>query len=434
MNNQIRILSITILYVLFFTQITSATTVTVSGPTTVCPGDQVTYVASASWILGDRGGSFGWSFYENGQWNVVSIINCDPNGAASSSMSYTWNYTGNNQIRVIYTPNGDPFCPITTEYMNVNVRVFPPGVASGALFCTGGETKTVTIPGIDNSEAECFYHHKYDYIVPTGWSVTSTLDPFDIIPGGIRTISKTVDITAPVSVANGEHDLIVRTEPAWPWPMETTTKMWVGEPAAPIIDGPHYKTFGCYDISISTSTPGYADNTYEWWGSQGIGVYPEYVSCKHNLPNSGVTGTSASFKFLIGTSGYIYTQAKNGCNLTTISSTYVVKSGGGPLPLTVSPNPTSNSLNFSFLEETDEDGSTVEENILGILVSDEQMLESAPALYQLIMYNNLQEQVLKDEIIEGEDTEIDISYLDKGVYFLHIIYEGEIEIKQIIKE
>ena len=121
----------------------------------------------------------------------------------------------------------------------VTFRVVVPEVmfdANGGLsFCSSGQTRTVSVPNVPyNSPNYCNWHHKYDWIVPNGWSVapTTTGEPFTVIPGGIRTLATSVNVTAPSTALSpgftGNYFITVRTEPAWQWPKEITRQIWVG--------------------------------------------------------------------------------------------------------------------------------------------------------------------------------------------------------------
>ncbi|MFY0689087.1 MAG: hypothetical protein JXQ90_18090 [Cyclobacteriaceae bacterium] len=211
-----------------------------------------------------------------------------------------------------------------------------------------------------------------------------------------------------------------------------TKEIWVGTPNGPIVNDPYYKTFGCYNISVSSTTPNFSSDSYSWYTGGGIGIYPDYVSCKHNLPNPGVTGTSASYKFFFGTSGYVYTTASNLCGSGGTTSTYVIKTGAFA-PMTMGPNPASQDLNFTFAVEEQ-----VEPELLAVAVKEGLAAQNeshlATPLYQILIYDKHQRIVLKDEIIEGQDTSLDISKLKKGNYFVHIIYGDVVEVKQLVKQ
>jgi hypothetical protein len=96
---------------------------------------------------------------------------------------------GNFQINVSFTLFNLLPCP-SYSYGSLSgyVRVVVPEVmfdANGGLsFCSSGQTRTVSVPNVPyNSPNYCNWHHKYDWIVPNGWSVapTTTGEPFTFL-------------------------------------------------------------------------------------------------------------------------------------------------------------------------------------------------------------------------------------------------------------
>ena len=92
----------------------SAATITVTGPTVVCPSTQYSYTASASTILGAQKGCFFFTFLVNGTAvGYAGGITCP---CARQSSTYTTNFTwpatqGNFQINVSFTPFNLLPCP-----------------------------------------------------------------------------------------------------------------------------------------------------------------------------------------------------------------------------------------------------------------------------------------------------------------------------------
>ncbi len=82
--------------------------ITISGPNLICPLQPATYTASATWI-GPQKGCFEFQFYENGQWYFSEAIHCPCYGQTfSRSYTHTWQYTGNNKVRVRFFANYRP--------------------------------------------------------------------------------------------------------------------------------------------------------------------------------------------------------------------------------------------------------------------------------------------------------------------------------------
>jgi hypothetical protein len=239
-------LHVKIILLMLVSMAAKAADIDISGPTYVCPDQDYSYTASASNIFGDRKGSFEWTFWRNNQ--IIGsfgfpIMDC-PGGPGSSTSTITFNWgsvSGAVKIRVRFKGVNDILCHFNSpseKWYNVTVRNFNPGPISGSLlFCASGETQQLSIPGITpfNSPSSCYFHHKYDWIVPDGWSVvpadgTGYVD----IEGGIRTFAKTVLLTAPstplIQGYEGNYNVSVKTEPAWPYTGTTTRKIWVGPP------------------------------------------------------------------------------------------------------------------------------------------------------------------------------------------------------------
>ncbi len=325
------------------------TNVTISGPTQVCPNQSYTWTASASNSLGSWPGEFQWSLWRNG----VSLgqfsggIHCDnTNNSSNSSATFTMDdVLGPIRIKVQYRGNYMGCISSEEFWYDVNIRVFNPGPISGLLFCSGGQTQTVSIPGIDNVAASCFYHYKYDWIVPAGWTITTNVDFYEVIPGGIRTFARSVQITAPATMLpgfSGNYNVTVSTEPAWPWPQQTTAKIWVGNPSisASPSSGPGEPT------TVLFTAPLVNGATYDWYSgpttlrqSGSSNTFDTYFPC--NQTRSTLCKMTAGSCVALTSNSISVT---GGCDRTRTASTFAL-----------SPNPSNNRVTISAIQE---DGST----------------------------------------------------------------------------
>jgi hypothetical protein len=213
----------------------------VSGPNAVCPDQSYTYTASATGTFGARNGDFSWSVWRNGvlipelTWGVIYC----PNGSRQSTSTATFNFgkiLGPVRIKVQFLGSNNPICSQTeTVWFDVNVRVPSMGTISGLTFCSPGETRTLTIPGIPWQTADaCNFHHAYEWTVPAGWKIRASGSTLPPVTGGIRA-GTSVEVTAPTGVTlspgyQGNYTISVRTEDAWPYPQSTSGKVWVGAP------------------------------------------------------------------------------------------------------------------------------------------------------------------------------------------------------------
>lgn len=408
MKNLRPIFLISCLFAVFCSTNIKAATITITGPTTVCPGVPESYTASASTIFGSQKGTFDWAFYDNSQWVYYSGITCPSYGQFSSNtFTYTWQATGNNQIRVRFLANPDPFCTIDTKYMNVNARVFEPGVptdASGGLtFCSSSQTKTITIPGIPYDSEHCDYHYKYDWIIPSGWTAIPINGiAYTSITGGIRTFATSVNITTQSAALSqgfaGNYVITVKTEPAWPYLRQNSKQVWVGTPQNPgNINGPIVVNEGSvYTFSLGACQ---GTQTYNWtWPS---GWAAPSTSTKAQAIVTPYTN-----------SGDVTVTPSNSCGSGTTSSKYVTINTCSNCRMYVSPNPILSSMSVGFVNPTSKSEQGCEYSIQDLFGT----------------------EVFRDNLYDSEK-QIDLSQLKNGIYIVVIkLKNGEIEKHRIIKQ
>ncbi len=404
-----------------------AADISFSGETQVCPGQDYSYTASASNIFGSRAGQWEWTFWRNNQiiGSFGYVSDCPPSpGSSSSSVTFNWGNTlGPVKIRIRFKGVNDPLCQFTSadeKWVDVTVRVISPGPISGLLFCSSNETRTVSIPGIlpFNSAQSCYYHYQFDWIIPSGWSVVpATTDTYIIIPGGIRTFATSVLVTSPSTPLapknDGNYNVIVRTEPVWPWPMESTGKIWVGKPPADNSTLIWTGTRGVNPVSVSMGSTNryYADvipytNSYTWSiPSSFSAIGPTTTSS----PSISITTGSQAGTFRIycqanNTCGYIYL---NSLRVTVASSGGGGGGGGGGIQRAAYPNPASSSITIDLKEIDTEDVSEV---------------------------SLINQSLVKVFYLQTKEKEISVptENLPDGIYYLSISLKGETTKKQLI--
>lgn len=433
------------LFLLFFllSSTVFAADLHISGPTEVCPNTDYTYTASASNIFGARNGDFQWKFWHNNQViAIIGYIDCDNNSQVSSS-TVTFNsgmLTGAFKIEVRFHGRNDIGCGISTESRNVTVRVATPGPISGLLFCSPGETRTLSIPGIPNTAELCNFHHKYDWIVPAGWSVTPSNPSTGYIPitGGIRTFATSVSVTAPSTISQGGYNVIVRTEPAWPWTTQSTGEIWVGKP---MIDGSYNGQLLRFLLPDEDIIPyndvcnGYSTTCNMSFRGSSSGNWQKISSNPSSLSWSQ-SGNDLNFYFwAVGqTSSYRLTTS-NVCGSTT--NYYYFKSidcsGGGGDPcnpsFSVSPNPSSNTVNIVV--------PNVPPPCESIIATSEQTEQTKEKrTIKSVTLHNADGVVKLSQEFTGkkESVSLDISDLPKGIYILKISDGTSTETHRIVKE
>jgi hypothetical protein len=73
-----------------------AASISFSGETQVCPGQDYTYSASASNLFGSRAGGWEWTFWRNSQLigSFGYIVDCpSPPGTSTSTVKFNWGNT-----------------------------------------------------------------------------------------------------------------------------------------------------------------------------------------------------------------------------------------------------------------------------------------------------------------------------------------------------
>jgi hypothetical protein len=398
-----------------------AADITISGPTSVCPGVEYSYTASARNIFGPQDGCFQWTFYLNGV-----VVGYDGGATCpcyrqsdTYTVAFTWPSTGIAQISIQFNAKQDPTCNYSYGVLNnINVRTVVPervgdaaGGYGGLSFCPG-QTRTIYVPDVPYGSPEyCIWHHAYDWIVPSGWTISS---PGVSIPGGIRTHATSINVTAPSNLSpgySGNYFITVRTEPAWPWPKEINRQVWVGVPNPPTelvkTNGAVYPgsmlEFAAYDYD----NPDLGSRTYNWdiGGGYFVSVNGPYASA---IMTSSYISVSVSISNSCGTS-----QAVGG------SWFYDGNGGGDGCPPgqicqdAIYPNPASDQVIIEFTS------------------GDQDLNKFLKGNKRVTLINQNQEKIISKETDQSSIV-FPVNELTKGIYLLEVQNDQTIFRRRIV--
>ena len=347
------------------------------------------------------------------------------------------------KIRIRFKGVNDPLCHFNSpdvKWVDVNVRVLSPGPISGLVFCSPNETRTLSIPGIlpFNQPQSCYFHHKYDWIVPSGWSVISTGgEPFTAIDGGIRTFATSVLLTAPSTLmpgSTGNYNVIVRTEPAWPYPTQSSGMIWVASPGQPPIGMSSYNSncsgnaFNTLNTSLSAACTANTPIYFQYRITDPN--YSNFVFTPVSVPSGATWSASGGNLYMTvnappsqgSRSATIALSATGPCGPYSVNFTSTaVNYYSGGYYYSSFPNPTSETLTIEQTFNVEEN-SQVETGLK----------QSSSDLHYIRLYDFNNYKVVLEGSLSGK-TEIDVSKLDKGRYILKIqIANDKEETHQVI--
>lgn len=391
-----------------------AATISFSGETQVCPGMDYTYTASASDVFGSRKGHFEWTFWR-GNTKIHSIgypiAACPGGGASSSTVTFNWGTElGARRIEIRFKGMNTPLCDYVQpdfKSVNVNIRVISPGPISGLVFCSPNETRTVSVPGVlpFNSPVSCYFHYKYDWIVPTGWTVTPNNNVgYEVIPGGIRTFATSVSLKAPANVIpgiNGNYNITVKSEPSWPYPVQSTGRIWVGPPmlngltcqdcGGPLPGSGCQGSTNIYESSLNPNYPANAPYTFGW-----SGINAEVVSNGANTAWATYNGSIGSYASVSATVTGLCGQDGS----YTWMGEIVYCGGGGTTTFVAYPNPSNDDLTIS---------------------SGDLEIKSKGGKYQVTIVNEQNKVMYQNESQQGQDIKVSVKDWKPGIYFIKMI-------------
>lgn len=416
------------------------------GRSIVCPGydpdreNSYTAKATYSFLKLPVNGCFFWSILENGTWNDL-----DPDGCTASSPTnegtavITWNSTGASQIKVIFVPNNFVGGIFYTAYKNVAVQEFNPGQikdSDGGLgFCSSGETKTLTVPGISNSVGTaCVWHHKYTWEAPVGWTIFVNGQNRGQTYTGGRSVQVRAQASSLASKYSGNYWITVRTEDAWPWPGESRRRVWVGKPdmGSNTVEGPEQLTPGLRATYVVNGTRG--ATSYNW--TIPSGCYSNY--CWEIVSGQG----TKIINIAAGDPGYeaIQSRALNKCGSDSryLFVTVQDSGSGGGSGGSGDPDPCVSTLSISANPHQKGNGKGNGGGVVVYVIEPpddpcQTMLttsENEP-INIVEVYNQQGELKFHGEYKDDEFT-IEDGALDNGVNVLFVQHKGELLTKRIL--
>lgn len=171
-----------------------ALSVTINGPSQVCPEQQYTFNSTVKNIFGTTitACSYNWQVMRNGLIIASSF---------SRVFFYTFDDTfGQVQIHLSVADGLNCISTATTSKA-VTISLKTPDPIAGSSFICFGETKTYsTFLGENPADFDnCYFHHKYIWTLPPGWSITSQ-----------NPLSRSVNIKAPSTGTSGDYAIKVK--------------------------------------------------------------------------------------------------------------------------------------------------------------------------------------------------------------------------------
>lgn len=362
--------------------------VSISGPSSVCPNQQYTFTASASGVIFPC--DYTWYVIRNG----VAIAG--PSG--NLSFTYTFDNTlGPVTIRAILS-RGIGCVSSTVGNKTVNITYKTPAPIIGPESICLGQTKRFGTDGLANSPADCFFHHLYRWTVPSGWQVEGQ-------NGSYTGQKKSVLIKAPNSggaqtvqiKVQGYYDDIGVLTPA------RVFNLRLGAPAMPIIRGPsEVPAFSLADYSVNTVL---SATSYDW-------LVP---------PGWSIQGTpTASITVFVGTSGGdLKARATNACgNSAYRTKPVVVDNDGNPFltagpQIKMYPNPTKDYINLVL---TGSDNTVPQQ----FSTNSDRMLNQPEGTTLLMLYGPSGELIYSESMTGGQ-MRLNTENLQNGQYILHVV-------------
>ncbi|MBO3699477.1 T9SS type A sorting domain-containing protein [Roseivirga sp. E12] len=350
-------------------------------------------------------------------------------------------FQSNNIVLEVRFKGNGPFASWKTRTFNFRTRAIPPGKAvvvgtNDLLFCSPGEIKNITLPNFPvgaTNAAYCNWHHGWTWELPAGWKVTSTTGDLSTATNTYTTHSETVKVQAPSGLLL-PGTLNVRSEDAWPYPVNTQTQINVGSPNVPanlsynfLVDFP---ASICYDNSgnnlatFIAETPffGSLPTSYEWQSNAG------------NVLSSTTTNPTTTIQFNNpGTGRYVRVRAVNACGTSPWLTKYFDLtydpwgcSGGGlgggigfgiDTDLNVYPNPAIDQVQI----EIDEPESLIKE------------LESKQIemRYSYTLINNDQ-RIVHSKITNSPKYKLPLDQLPDGIYILRVVSPAGTKTERIL--
>ncbi len=295
-----------ILFILLvLTQAAFGISLHIDGPSQTCPNENVTYHIYATGAFGEKlNGGAGWDVYIDGV--KIDAFSSGPYSCGSQQDFYFtpqrlvggqledgWWDVGQVEIRASF--KGGATCFSLNKSKFITSSVPDPGLPStsdgGLTFCPG-ESKIVTLsPGLDNTSGDCFFHHEWDWVVPSGWTITGSTDPGTGSVNTYSTHAESVKVTAPSGVSLGASGLNITINAENPfdeWIPTIQRTITVGLPSNVSISGDTWVSTTNKNFSLQNIPSGH---TVTW------SVSPSYL-----VNSASGSGTTASFRAKTSTS------------------------------------------------------------------------------------------------------------------------------------
>ncbi|MEQ9300451.1 MAG: T9SS type A sorting domain-containing protein [Cyclobacteriaceae bacterium] len=363
-----------------------AITVSLHGPSSACPGSTQNYSIDVYWSgigIPESLCNITWTVFEDG----VMVHNA-PGG---QNFNHTFGqFQGTATVRVsvgqcgVYNGN-------TQKDKTVTLGLVAPSSLSGPSVICKNVWSDFSIPLWANNSSDCFFHYTTQWDAPSGWST-------QIASGGV------FKVKPPSSASSGNYTIRVRgtNHPAGVTPWRSKT-VYVGTPST---------------VEIAGSSHQACENDYDGFGATGATGATSYT---WTLPSGwGFSGPSTTKNITASTTstgGNISVRANNVCgnSNTDTESVSVIDCGGGHL-LLMYPNPSTYEVSFDLVETTEKKETESE----------------VPETATVKIIDGNQNVVSESEFTIGDGLNVNTSLFKPGTYFVHILIDGETEIKQLI--
>jgi hypothetical protein len=304
--------------------------------------------------------NWGWSGNYNSTWYPLSALNT-PNGNFSNDQSAMLN---------IYPALGD--------------------CTGNDVVCTSNTSYSITLPATGR-----VVWSKSSNLTQVGSNTSATYT----VKAASSATSGSGTITA--SIYNSQNQVVI-----------TRSKtVWLGKPSAPVTIPTGNPIFtigrGSQFTALINSSQGASPNSGSWSSTGSI------------VPNEYTTGKFCLFDAVSLGKGIIYVTTCNECGISAQKAIQVnVTTGGGGTLYTISPNPATSVITIEQL--------TTEEAATCSVLTPVSVVESSSAsilgneTYTIEIWHEKKGKV-KTETSNKKRISIDVSGLEKGNYFLHII-------------
>lgn len=378
---------------MLLTAIVSGQSMSISGPTEVCPIQEYTYTFNPSFLFGACGPTSWWVLDAND-----NIIDSGLGGSATISFS-----NPDNQVfKVRASSAGGIGClGSATKTLWVTTKYPIPDISGPQTMCASG---TATFSATVNASGVCF-HHKLNWSFPSGWSATFS--------------AGNLVLQAPASVQSGYYTVSARVwyDDRNEYGSWRNYQFWVGKPK-------HSSTTS----SLTGPTSTYTNSNVSYQGATVMGV----TSYQWILPSDWALLSSPGKNVALraGSSLGIKTiiqRSRNSCGYIQDATTTRVRSrdtGGGGNPGSGG-GPGGGPVGPLRVDEGGLIEQIAEEEILPELypnpATDQVFirLSASPEneLSTLRLYD-LKGALLSEEKFSGTDATLDLSNLEEGIYLV----------------